>query len=273
MNQKLLFLDLDDTLLNSKKEITPGNRTAIHKALSMGHKVIICTGRPLSSAIAQAKKLDLTEDGCLVISFNGALIYDMFAEKLLYHQPFDPALLRPIFDEGYKRGLYMVTYDADNVLVEPCQADWEETDWYYRRISVAYRTVEDVSKLDVPVYKVLAVDLNDVDNLLSYRDWLLDKYGKEVYPFHTASMLLEICTAGINKGSGIEALCDILGLSVEDTIACGDAENDIEMIQTAGIGVAMANAYDEVKAVADYITENDCDHDAIAEVIYKFMVD
>ncbi len=272
MNQKLLFLDLDDTLLNSKKEITAGNRAAIKAALAAGHKVIICTGRPLSSAIVQAKKLELTEDGCLVIAFNGAIIYDMYEEKLLYSKPFEPSLLRPIFDEGYKRGLYMVTYDAENVLVEPCQADWEETAWYYNRISVDYRTIPDVASLDIPVYKVLAVDLHDLDNLLSYRDWLLQEYKQDVYPFHTASMLLEICTQGVNKGIAITNLCKLLGLSVADTIACGDAANDIEMIETAGIGVAMANATEQAKAVADYITENDCNHDAIEEVIHKFML-
>ena len=81
--KKALFLDLDGTLLNDKKEITPGNYHAIRQALGEGHKIIIATGRPLASAIKQAERLGLTEKGCYVISFNGGVIFDMGNQEVI----------------------------------------------------------------------------------------------------------------------------------------------------------------------------------------------
>ena len=76
---KLFFTDLDGTILNTEKEISPGNRAAVAEALAAGHKVIVATGRPLSSAIRQAKRLGLGGEGCLLIAYNGGIIYDIAA--------------------------------------------------------------------------------------------------------------------------------------------------------------------------------------------------
>ena len=83
MNSKIFFTDLDGTLLNDKKEITPGNRAAISEALSAGHKIVIATGRPLASARIQAERLGLTGEGCYAITYNGGLIYDSFHRNVL----------------------------------------------------------------------------------------------------------------------------------------------------------------------------------------------
>ena len=84
MDRKILFLDLDGTLLNSSREVSPGNRAALEQALSLGHKVVINTGRPLHSAIIQNDRLGFHQDGCYVVSFNGGMIYDAYQEKLVY---------------------------------------------------------------------------------------------------------------------------------------------------------------------------------------------
>ena len=86
MKQKTLFLDLDGTLLNDEKQITPGNRRALETALDAGHRVVITTGRPLVSAIKQSQSLGLTGKGCYLIAFNGGIVYDSFREEIIYQQ-------------------------------------------------------------------------------------------------------------------------------------------------------------------------------------------
>ena len=87
MNKKVFFTDLDGTLLNDQKEITPGNQTAIDEALHRGHKVVITTGRPLASARIKAERLGLTKEGCYIVTYNGGQIYDPYHKKTLYGKP------------------------------------------------------------------------------------------------------------------------------------------------------------------------------------------
>lgn len=272
MTQKAIFLDLDDTLLNRAKEITPGNRKAITRALAAGHKVIICTGRPLSGALHLAESLGLTGDGCYVISFNGGIIYDMYHREIVFEESIPASLLPPVFAEAERRGLHIQTYDQSDLYVEPRCANTAEIKWYCDRIHVTYQVVPSVAEWGQSGVKMLAASLTDREKLEQFRNWVLLQYPEELDAFLSCDQLLEIVPRGINKGAAVVRLCDILKLPVDNSIACGDAANDVTMIQSAGLGVAMANGIDAVKAIADYITERDCDHDGIAEVIERFML-
>ena len=88
MSTKVFFTDLDGTLLNDQKEITPGNQAAIDEALHRGHKVVITTGRPLASARIQAERLGLTKEGCYIVTYNGGQIYDPYHKRLYMENPF-----------------------------------------------------------------------------------------------------------------------------------------------------------------------------------------
>ena len=90
--------------------------------------------------------------------------------------------------------------------------------------------------------------------------------------FFSNQLYLEHVATGVSKGAAIQWLCSHLNIPMEYTIAAGDAENDIPMLKTAQVGAAVANAAESVKAVADYITECDCNHDAVAEIIKKFIL-
>ena len=102
-SSKALFLDLDGTLLNDQKEVTPGNREAIEKALAAGNKVIISTGRPLVSAIDQAEKLGLTTPGCYLIAFNGCILYDTANKEIIY------SISIPLDLKASKYELYLIS--------------------------------------------------------------------------------------------------------------------------------------------------------------------
>ena len=106
---KILFTDLDGTLLNDQKQISKGNLTAIHKALDCGHKIVISTGRALISARKQAETLGLTMPGCYIIAFNGACIYDIHAKKVIFSQTIPVDYVYALFEEAHRQGIHIQT--------------------------------------------------------------------------------------------------------------------------------------------------------------------
>ena len=160
MVPKCLFLDLDGTLLNDQKEVTPGNRSAMDRALRAGHRIVIASGRPLKSALIQAKRLQLDGPGCYVIAYNGAVVYDCAAQRELFRQTMDPEDLYAVFDEANRRGVYIQTYDREDVVVER-HNDSEIARRYCGVINMEFRVIDDVRQdLSAPPVKALLIDFN-----------------------------------------------------------------------------------------------------------------
>lgn len=269
---KALFLDLDGTLLNDQKEITPGNRSAIEKALAAGHRVVITTGRPLVSAIEQARRLDLTGPGCYLIAFNGGIIYDLGAKKVIFEKNVPLELVQAVFDEANRRGLHIQTYDERQVLVEP-RCDDEAVRRYCSIILMTYLVVPSVAALIREPAKMLLIDFQNKAPLEDFRQWVLERYGDKLDSFFSCEQYLEVIPRGMSKGNALLQLTGLLGIPQQNTVAAGDAANDLSMIEAAGVGVAMCNGTEEVKAAADTITTRDNNHDGIAEVIEKYLFD
>ena len=116
-NTRILFTDLDGTLLNDKKEITPGNQAAVNEALAAGHKVVISTGRPLDSGMIIAQRAGLVREGCYVIAFNGGQIYDIYHKKTIFGKQLPMNLAKSVFQEAVNRGLHIQSYSDTEVLV------------------------------------------------------------------------------------------------------------------------------------------------------------
>lgn len=266
---KAIFLDLDGTLLNNEKNITEGNTKAIYKALEKGHKVIIATGRPLLSAIIQANKLGLNTEGCFLIAFNGGMLYDTYNKKVIYKKAISSDLVKQLFKEANKHDMHIQTYDDTYVLVEP-RNDNAIVRKYCMYIGMEHKLF-DVDQCEDAV-KCLAIEPERLDVLDEYMDWVNSTYSDELNAFHSNRTYVEIVAKGLDKGEALKQMASLLNIPIENTIACGDEENDLAMIKAAGVGVAMKNGIPSVKAVADYITENDNNNDGIAEVIEKFML-
>ena len=268
---KLLFLDLDGTLLDDGKEISPGNRRALERALSAGHGVVITTGRALSSARIQARRLGLDKPGCFVIAFNGAAIYDCGAEQVIYALPLDMDAFSAVVDECNRRGVFLQTYEGEDVVVEP----QNDNDVVRRYCAISrmhgHRVVGDLRRdLHEPPFKALMIDYEVRRPLEEMEMWIRDNLSGRIDCFFSNSSYLEVVHAGLNKGRAVVELCGRLNVPVSNAIAVGDEANDLSMIQAAGIGVAMANGTDGVKAAADYVTERDNNHDGVAEVMERF---
>ena len=271
MKKRLLFMDLDGTLLNDEKQITAGNQEALNRVLERGHGVIITTGRPLKSAMDQARKLELDRPGCYLIAYNGAVIYDWAEQKQIFCRSLSHSAVFRAFDYANAMGLHIQTYDMWKVLVEP-RCDDSAVKRYCGLINMEYRVMEDVRKdLKEEPVKCLIIDYDEMDGLWDVYDWVCANMADDVDCFHSCAQYLEIVPKGMNKGEAVKMLCDMMQVSIEDAVAVGDAANDLTMIEVAGIGVAMANGTEEVKKIANYITERDNNHDGIAEVADKFF--
>ena len=271
MEKRMLFMDLDGTLLDDHEQITPGNRQALERALEWGHGVIITTGRPLKSALIQAQKLGLDKPGCYTIAYNGAVIYDWEKQAQIFGRTLDIPTVLDIFDYVNPQGFHLQTYDTWDVLVEP-KGDDAIVRKYCNRILMDFRVIQDVHTdlVEEPV-KVLIIETEDREKILQLQANLEDRFAGKVDTFFSNPTYLEVVPKGMNKGEAVKMLCRMLNVPIENAVSVGDAANDLSMIQAAGIGVAMANGTDEVKAVANYITICDNNHDGIAEVVERFF--
>ncbi len=270
--KKALFLDLDGTLLNDKKEITPGNFHAICQALAEGHKIVITTGRPLASGMKQAEHLGLTSDGCYLIAFNGGVIYDMGNEKVIAERTISLGVVGELFREANQRRLHIQTYVDDVVLVEE-KNDNETVRRYCRTIKMKYRTIDKIARLYDEPPKLLAIDDREHQPLEEFRKWIEMHCADMVDCFFSSSCYLEIVPKGMNKGTALLNLAAALRIPIKNTIAVGDEANDIPMIQAAHLGVCMENGIEAAKEAADYVTLSDNNQDGVAEVIQTFMLE
>lgn len=271
MAKKILFLDLDGTLLNDKKEITDGNRRAIDEALARGRRIVVTSGRPLKSSLEQARRLGLAGEGCYVIAYNGASIYDCSAGREIFRRTLDWEVLYEVFDEARRRDVYVQTYDREDVVTER-EDRVENARRYCAVIGLDYRIIRDVRReVSAPPVKALLIDYQRREPLEDMERWLREALAGRADCFFSSPWFLEVVPLGMNKGAALTELCARLGIDTADAMAAGDEGNDVSMIRAAGLGAAMANAVPAAKEAADYVTERDNNHDGIEEIIRKFM--
>ena len=271
---KMIFLDLDGTLLDDHKNLPKENREAIDAALAQGHKVLICTGRPLSSAIKLLPVFGLDKPGCYAITFNGGLIYDAGAKKAIYKITLPLDQVKYVFDKAYEYGdIHIQTYTDEGFITE---YDTPESQFYEKSTQCERKVVKSIfEELNgQEPCKILAIAYGyNREHIEGFRESLLEYCEGKMDVCFSNYEYLEFMPAGINKGNSIRWMCEYLNIPLENTIAVGDAENDITMIKTAGIGAVMQNANDDIKQYGNYITEKNNNEGGVAEVIKKFMLE
>lgn len=270
MNNKILFVDLDATLLCDDKSISERNREAISRMLAEGHYIALATGRPVESGRVVARELGLTMPGCYMIAFNGAVLYDCAADRVLFKRSIPIDVVQELFERAKRAGLYVQTYTNTDIITTK---HTKELDYYKERSGLSYKLSENVlDLLDEEPQKVLLIALEDKERLIKFQKENLKWERGKCNSFFSCAEYLEYCPPDTSKGTGIEFLTQILNMPSDATVAVGDEQNDITMIKKAHVGVAMKNGIQELKDVADYVTEHDNNHDAIAEVIEKFIL-
>lgn len=270
MDTRILFTDLDGTLLDDNKKITPGNQEAIDEALAKGHKIVISTGRPLAGAWHQAQNLGLTKEGCYAITYNGGQIYDTYNQKTIYGKTVPMELVPPLFKEAHARNLHIQTYSDTHILSE---YDTSHMHRYSETIKIPYQIVDDISTaMTSNPFKLLAIDYEDHQKLVDFQQEILSQYSDILHSFFSNDAFLEIVPVGIHKGFAVHWMCEYLGIPLENSVAAGDAQNDIAMLEAAHVGAVMCNAFPGIAEHGNYITKADNNHDGVAEIIHKFIL-
>lgn len=270
MEKKIFFTDLDGTLLDSKKQISQENREAVEAARAAGHSIVVATGRSTVNARQQIERLGLNQPGCYAITFNGSCIIRCDTWEILFWGTLDMDTVRYIFKEARLWGIHCQTYDEDETIAEVRS---KELIRYDRNNGGHSRIVPDApASLAAEPPKILLAELEDREYLERFQreheEYLQGKAGS----FFSCREYLEYVPCGISKGSAIHWLCDYLHVDLANTVAAGDAANDLTMIRTAAVGAAMCNGEQAVKEAADYVTVRDNDHSGVAEILLKFVL-
>ena len=269
-NKKLLFTDLDGTLLSTDKTVSAGNLSAINEMVLRGHKFVIATGRPLMSALMISQACGLDRDGFYISSYNGGLIYDCGSGKDIFVSGMKKEDAKYILDRAHEEGIHAHTYDRTHVVSE---YDTPELNRYIKGIKMPKMVVDDITAyLTEDPIKAIVISDEGRERLNRFRH-SLDGFceGRYSYTFSNP-IFLEYSNINASKGLSLKFLAELFDIPMENTIACGDEENDLSMIEAAGIGAVMENGTGFMKERADYVTLSDNDHDAIAEVIERFVL-
>lgn len=269
--KKILFTDLDGTLLKNDKTISKRNREAISSMVAAGHYIVPTTGRSVPGAMAVVGKTGFDDLFRYLIAYNGAVVYDMKEDRVIENKTMPYEDVAYLFGEAEKCGLHIQTYTWEYVLAKK---DTRELRYYVDRTTTKPLVTEDIfSVLKEEPNKVLLVDIDHHERLVKFRDdhakWALE----HATTMFSCPQYLEYCPLNSDKGEGLRFIRNYLGVDKQNTYAVGDEQNDISMIHAAGTGIAMKNGVEETKAAADYVTEQDNEHDAIAEIIEKFILD
>lgn len=270
MDYRLLVLDIDGTVTNSQKEVTEKTRKAILRLQEKGIRVAIASGRHPRGVLSVARILQLHQFGNFILAFNGAKIIDVRQKKCIYERTLPAHLPARLWKDVQQCGLGILTYTNDTLIAGTKPDRYMELESQISQIPVEYH--EDFCRrVNFPVNGCLITgppeDIEAMEPVFSCR------YFHETQIFRSEPCFLEVVPKNVDKAYSLKHLLAILGITREEMVCCGDSFNDISMLRYAGLGVAMANAQNEVKDVANYITKRDNDHDGIAEVIERFFPD
>ncbi len=275
MRYKILVLDLDGTLTNSKKEITPPTLEALLDIQKKGVKVVLASGRPTVGVLPLAKQLHMDEFGSYVLSFNGARVTDCRSGEIVSNRLLPKHVYRPAFELAKKYAPYgvdLITYDEAAVGSDRIISGFKPNRFTQLEADINHIPIDIVE--DLPSYVTW-----DINKLLGtgepeYIDRLrkdaIEYFGSDLGIYCSDPFFLELVSPGVDKASSMDILLKKLGLTRAEMICIGDGYNDISMIEAAGLGVAMANAQPAVLEAADFVTKSN-NEDGVVAVINQFI--
>lgn len=261
---KLLAVDLDDTLLDKSSQVSPRCREAIKKAVEKGVTVTVATGRMYAAALPFARQLELDVP---IITYNGALIKSSLSGEVFFEQALDQAVAADVLTLFRERGWYIQVYVGDQFYI----AEPNERSRAYEELTKvkAIPVGEDLYSMSEHVLKMLSLaNENEIQEISRV---IQDKFKGKVFAPISRPTYLEIVHPSINKGRSLDFLASRLGITRNEVMAIGDSNNDLDMIEYAGLGVAMGNALPHVKAAANAVTLAN-DEDGVADAIYKYIL-
>lgn len=266
MSYKIIFSDMDGTLLHHVNDLSLENKKAIQSAQDKGVLFMIATGRPIYGLKPFLEQLNLIGSNSFVICQNGATIYNLKDMSLCEKNGFTPTEFAPIFELAQQSQVHSFFFDHDAFMVQTLSKDSDE---YERMSDVETTILPDPLSYNGSFTKVLLEANHDI--LIPIQTKIRESYSHLFDCFFSNKNYLEIVKKDVNKGSSIEHICQKLNVDLKDVIAVGDSENDLSMILKAGLGVSVANGATLLKDASDVILEKTNNEHAIAELIEKFI--
>lgn len=268
MNYQILVLDLDGTLTNSEKKITPPTLEALIRIQENGKKVVLASGRPTYGVEPLARELHLERYGSYILSFNGARITDCRSGQIIYNRTLPADSIRPIYEIASKYPVDILAYGPSELIsgLQINQYAELESRINHMPIKQTDHFLDEVSSISNNKFLLTG----EPAEIKKVRKEMISHFRGYLNIYCSDPFFLEIMPQNIDKAFSLQKLLNSIGLTADEMICCGDGYNDVTMIEYAGLGVAMQNAQPLVREKADYITKSN-DEDGVLYVIEKFM--
>ena len=267
---KLLAIDLDGTLFGGKFKqiISEENKEAIRKAREKGCKVVIATGRPIVGVLPVLELLGLNTNDDYVIVYNGAIVYNVGNKEVVNSSTITGKDVKELYYESKKFNTNFHAFRENEELITDEHNVYTDVECQLNNIK---DVIVDFSEIGDDEKFLKAMIVSDETKLDFTVDNINLKLKKNYTMIRSADIFLEFLNKNSDKGYALIALAKYLNIEIAEVMAIGDAENDLMMIKLAGVGVAMENAYDCVKAVADFVTLSNDEH-GVAYAIEKYVL-
>lgn len=263
---KIIALDLDGTLTNEQKVITPLTELSLMMKQQEGVRLCLASGRPPYGMKPLAEQLRLKQYGGLLLCYNGGHVEDCTTGEVLVEIKLDEALLPELYRFQQLSGMTLMTYHGSNIYTEHPDDPYVLQSSRNNKMEVV-KVDNFINDIPRPINKCLMVGSPEL--VQKWEPVLQQAMEGRMHICHSTPYFIELLPLGIDKGPSLLSLLRKIDMKPENLMAFGDSFNDVSMLKAAGIGVAMGNAEEEIKSIADYVTDsNECD--GIAKALQYF---
>ena len=263
---RAIALDLDGTLTNHDKVVTPRTRQALLKAQEQGTVIILASGRPTYGIVPVAECLELEKRGGYILSYNGGNIVNAKTGEKLFSQFLPDAVIPILYKYAKEKNHALLGYAGNEIITEMPDDPYVKEESRINKMNI--RKVDNLFETLEP-HPTKLLMTGDPTDMIKAEEKLVEILGEKMDIFRSAPFFLELVPKGIDKAQSLLRLLSKINLTPADLIAFGDGYNDLSMLKLAGVGVAMANAAPEVRADADYVTLSN-EEDGVAAALLHF---
>ncbi len=263
---RAIALDLDGTLTNHDKVVTPRTRQALLQAESKGAIIILASGRPTYGIVPVAECLELEKRGGYILSYNGGNIVNAKTGEKLFSQFLPDAVIPILYKYAKEKNHALLGYAGNEIITEMPDDPYVKEESRINKMNI--RKVDNLLEALEP-HPTKLLMTGDPTDMIKAEEELVEILGEKMDIFRSAPFFLELVPKGIDKAQSLLRLLSKINLTPADLMAFGDGYNDLSMLKLAGVGVAMANAAPEVRADADYVTLSN-EEDGVAEALLHF---
>lgn len=265
---RIVAIDLDGTLFDRNKKISEENRKAIQEAKRSGCKIVIATGRPISGVLPVLEELNLTTAEDYVISYNGAKVFNVGTKEIIFSSTIDGKAVKALYQESLSLGVNFHAFRKNEELITPSFNPYTEVESTINHVPAQ---IFDITKIGDTEEFLKAMMVDSEENITKIIPQIPSVYTENFSMVRSSKIFLEFLNKNTHKGHALTALADYLHVRMEETMGIGDAGNDLPMLLAAGIGVAMENAFPEIKRHADFITSSN-EERGVAKAIYTYIL-